>query len=364
MVSTTLLLIGTRRGLLLATSPDRRAWTLSAPALEGREVFHAFRDERTGHLWAASAHRVWGSHVHRSTDGGRTWATLDAAPVHPDERALRTIWRLAPGPADRPEVLYAGIEPAGLFVTLDAGRSWEPVAGLNEHPSRASWQPMGGGLALTDVWIDAHEPGVLYAAVSAGGVYRSDDGGETWTARNRGVPACFQPDAYPEAGQCIHKLVPHPRRPGRLYQQNHCGTFRSDDRGDSWIDITPGLPTDYGYALAVHPSDPDRAWVVPETSSHMRTVADGRLRIYETRDAGASWEAREHGLPQENVFVTVLREGLATDTSEPPGVYCGTSGGHLFASPDGGASWHMIAGFLPRILCVGAATSGRPGAVS
>ena len=362
-MSPTLLLIGTRRGLLLARSADRRAWTLSAPALEGREIYHAFRDRRTGHLWAASNHRVWGSHVHRSADGGRTWETLAAAPVHRDERALTAIWRLAPGPDHSPEVLYAGVQPAGLFVTADAGRTWEPVPGLNDHPTRSTWQPMGGGLALTDVWVDGENPDVLYAAISAGGVYRSDDSGESWVPRNRGVPACFQPDVHPLSGQCVHKLVMHPARAGRLYQQNHCGTFRTDDRGDTWLDITSGLPTDYGYALAVHPTDPDRAWVIPETSSHMRTVAEGRLRVFETRDAGASWHALERGLPQDDVFVTVLREGLATDTADPPGVYCGTSGGHLFASPDGGASWHMIAGFLPRILCVGAATSDRPGAV-
>ncbi len=353
-MSITLLLLGTRRGLFLAHSRDRRTWALSPPRLEGREVFHAFRDARTGHMWAASSHRVWGAHVHRSTDGGATWNTLESAPSHADARGLSAIWRLAPGPDDRPEVLYAGIEPAGLFVTEDAGGTWAPVRGLNDHPTRATWQPMGGGLALTDAWVDSARPQTLLAAISAGGVYRSDDGGATWTPRNRGVKACFQPDAYPAAGQCVHKLLPHPALPGRLYQQNHCGTYRSDDRGDSWTDITPGLPSDYGYALALHPADPDTAWVVPETSSHMRTVVDGRLRVYATHDAGSTWAPRTSGLPQEHAYVTVLREGLASDALDPVGLYLGTSGGHLFASPDGGESWRLIAGFLPRILCVGA----------
>lgn len=353
-MATTLLLVGTRRGLILAHSGDRRTWTLSPPRLEGREVFHAFRDERTGHLWAASSHRVWGSHVHRSTDGGATWATLESAPAHADGRGLEAVWRLAPGPRSRPDVLYAGIEPAGLFVTADGGASWSPVRGLNDHASRDTWQPMGGGLALTDIWVDPADPGALLAAISAGGVYRSDDGGVTWAPKNVGVRACFQPERYPTSGQCVHKLVPHPARPGRIYQQNHCGTYRSDDRGDSWTDITAGLPSDYGYALAVHPTDSDTAWVVPETSSHMRTVVDGRLRVFVTRDAGTTWTSQEAGLPQENAYVTVLREGLATDSLDPPGLYCGTSGGHLFASADGGATWRLIAGFLPRILCVGA----------
>lgn len=357
---TTLLLIGTRRGLILARSSDRATWTLSAPRLEGREVFHAFRDARTGLLWAASSHRVWGTHVHRSCDEGATWDTLESAPTHPDGRGLEAIWRLAPGPADHPDVLYAGIEPAGLFVTGDGGATWSPLQGLNDHPTRHTWQPMGGGLALTDAWVDPARPGTLLAAVSAGGVYRSDDHGVTWTPRNRGVKACFQPDVYPKSGQCVHKLIPHPAQPGRLYQQNHCGTYRSDNRGDSWTDITAGLPSDYGYALAVHPADPDTAWVVPETSSHMRTVVDGRLRVFVTRDAGRTWEPQESGLPQENAYVTVLREGLATDSLDPPGLYCGTSGGHLFASPDGGETWSLIAGFLPRILCVGACNPPDP----
>ncbi|MEN8376173.1 MAG: sialidase family protein [Gemmatimonadota bacterium] len=356
-MSSILLLIGTRRGLIIARSTDRHRWDLSRPFLEGREVYHAFHDARTGLLWAATTHRVWGSHLHRSGDGGRTWETLEAAPSHDDERGLRAIWRLAPGATGAPDVLYAGVEPAGLFVSRDAGRSWSPVAALNDHPTRSTWQPMGGGLALTDVWASPGDGDALIAAISAGGVYGSDDAGASWTPRNAGVRACFQPERYPASGQCVHKLAPHPTRPGRIYQQNHCGTYRSDDAGDSWVDITAGLPSDYGYALAIDPADADRAWVVPEISSHMRTVVDGRLRVYETRDAGASWSSLENGLPQEHAYVTVLREGLATDGLDPIGVYCGTSGGHLFGSPDGGATWSLLAGFLPRILCVDASAA-------
>lgn len=352
-MASTLLYIGTKRGLFLAHSRDRRAWSLSRPALEGREVMYAFRDARSGLSWAATYHRVWGSHIHRSEDDGRTWETLESAPAFADGRSLAAIWRLAPGPDAEPETLYAGVEPAGLFATRDAGKTWHAVAGLNDHPSRTTWQAMGGGLALTDFWQS--DP-VMYAAISAGGVYASSDGGRTWAPRNAGVRACFQPDEFPESGQCVHKLIAHPVRPGRLFQQNHCGTYRSDDGGLTWQDITPGLPSDYGYALALHPRDPDTAWVVPETSSHMRTVVDGALRVFETRDAGASWEARTQGLPQRDAYVTVLREALATDQGDPSGLYLGTSGGHVFASSDEGGTWHMIAGFLPRILSVGAWT--------
>jgi photosystem II stability/assembly factor-like uncharacterized protein len=210
---------------------------------------------------------------------------------------------------------------------------------------------MGGGLALSDVTVDARDARRITVAISAGGVYRSDDVGESWRPLNRGVRACFQPDEFPASGQCVHKLIAHPANPDRLYQQNHCGTYRSDDGGESWIDITSGLPSDYGYALAIDPHDADAAFVVPEASSHMRTVVDGRLRVFRTSDAGASWQPLTNGLPQA-AWVTVLREGLANDTLDPCGLYLGTGTGHLFASRDRGETWLLLAGYLPGILCV------------
>ena len=356
MSAVRLLLIGTKRGLFIAgTDGARGTWRLSPPALEGREVYFAMRDARDGALWAATRHRVWGAHLHRSDDGGASWQTLAAAPVGGDEGALEAIWTLAPGGAGEPDTLYAGVQPAGLFVSRDRGASWQPVSSLNEHATRSTWQPMGGGLALSDVIVDPRDARRITVAVSAGGVYRSDDAGESWRALNRGVRACFQPDEFPASGQCVHKLVAHPADPDRLWQQNHCGTYRSDDGGESWIDVTKGLPSDYGYALAIDPGDPDRAFVVPESSSHMRTVVDGRLRVYRTSDAGATWHALERGLPQRDAWVGVLREGLASAAARDGGscsVYLGTSSGHVFASPDGGDSWHEVAAFLPGVLCV------------
>ncbi|HUH13116.1 MAG TPA: hypothetical protein VMK65_08395 [Longimicrobiales bacterium] len=351
------LFIGTRRGLFIARSDAvRRHWELSPPRLEGREVFHALLDPRDGRTaWAASDHKVWGPHIHRSSDGGRTWELLESAPHFSDERGLTAVWHLAPGPASQPATLYAGIEPAGLFVSHDAGAGWRSVDGLNEHPTRERWQPAGGALALGSIAIDPREPARILCAISAGGVYRSDDGGATWRPANRGLRADFLPRAFPEAGQCVHRMRMHPERPERLWQQNHCGTYRSDDGGESWVDVTEGLPSDYGYALAIDARDPDTAWVVPETSSHMRTVVDGRLRVYRTRDAGGSWVALKRGLPQEHAYVGVLREAMDADAMEPSGVYVGTSSGHLFASRNGGDSWQVVAGFLPRILSVTAA---------
>ena len=349
-----LLLIGTRRGLFIARSDDaRRSWTLSPPLLAGREIYYAFVDARDGRtIWAASNHPVWGAHVHRSRDRGESWELLEAAPHYADDRGLKAIWFLAPGDASAPARLYAGIEPAGLFVSDDAGLSWRGVDALNDHETNSAWQPAGGGLALHAIQHDPRDPRRLYCALSAGGVYRSDDGGATWAPKNRGTRADFLPDPYPEAGQCVHKLIVHPARPDRLYQQSHCGVYRSEDRGDSWTEITAGLPSDFGYALATDPRDPNVLYTIPEESSHMRATVDGRLRVYRTRDAGSSWEALTNGLPQEHAYVSVLRDAMASDTLEPVGVYFGTSSGQLFASADEGASWTMIAGFLPKVLSV------------
>lgn len=346
------LYIGTRRGLFTATSNDRATWRMDGPWLEGREVYHAFRDPRTaGRVWAASNHKVWGSHVHRSDDGGATWHVLETAPHHSDERGLDAIWFLAPGPPSEPDTLLAGIQPAGLFLSRDAGASWE-ASPLNQHPTRDTWQPAGGGLALGSIQLDPSDPDRIYCALSAGGVYRSDDGGATWTPANRGVRTDFQPASHPAAGHCVHKVRLHPAMPQRLYQQNHCGVYRTDDRGESWVDIGAGLPSDYGYALALDPRDPDTALVIPEASSHLRAVVDGRLRVYRTEDAGSSWRVMTEGLPQEHAYVSVLRDAMDSDAADPFGVYFGTSTGHLFFSRDRGESWGTVAGFLPKILSV------------
>ncbi len=355
-----ILLVGTARGLFVLRSDAERArWSISPPRLVGHEVYHAIvdpRDPRTA--WAATDHKVWGTHIHRSDDQGESWTVLEAAPHYDDARGLEAIWSLTPGAAAEPGLLYAGIEPAGLFLSRDRGESWEGVASLNEHPTNTTWQPAGGGLALHSILIDPRDPDRLYCALSAGGVYRSDDGGRSWTALNEGVRADFLPQQYPEAGQCVHKLLLHPLRPDRLYQQNHCGTYRSDDRGEQWTEITAGLPSDFGYALALDPADPDTLFVIPQESSHMRASVDGRLRVYRSRDAGANWEPLERGLPQAHAYVQILREGMATDTLGPCGIYFGTTSGHLFASNDGGDSWTMIAGFLPKILSVTAMVVG------
>lgn len=343
--------IGTKRGLFTARSNGaRERWTILPPRLSGYEIFHVSVDRRTGTVLAATNHKVWGSHIQRTADAGETWEVL-SSPHHDDERGLDAVWCVTPGPPSRPGLLLAGIEPAGLFISGDDGTTWT-ASPLNAHPTTAAWQPAGGSLALHSIIVDTSDPDRIWGAVSAGGVYRSTDGGVTWTPVNRGVRADFLVRSGPAAGHCVHKLRAHPARPGRLYQQNHCGTYRTDDGGDSWIEITSDLPSDYGYVLALDPADPDVAYVVPEASSHMRTTVDGRIRVYRTVDAGGSWEPLTRGLPQRDAYVSLLREGMDNDTLDPVGLYFGTSSGHVFGSRDRGDSWMTIAEYLPRVISI------------
>lgn len=353
------LFVGTQKGLFLARShPVTGGWTFDGPHIAGYEILHAWLDDQDFRTaYAAAYHAIWGTHVYRSEDGGSNWVSLGHAPCHPDgvhEPGVRSIWYLAAHPSD-PNVLYAGIDPAGLFVSHDRGETWAPMLGLNEHPTRVRWEPARGGFSIHSVYLDPTRPQRMYAAVSAGGVYRTEDGGETWAPVNRGVRAENLPERYPATGHNVHRLIMHPARPERLYRQCYNGTYRSDDGANSWIEITEGLPSDFGYAIAIDPHDPDTVFQIPEESSHMRTTVDGKLRVYRSRDAGHEWEPLTNGLPQEHVYVTVLREAIDTDERQPCGIYFGTSGGHLFASRDGGLHWELIANFLPRILSVKAA---------
>ena len=351
------LLVGTRKGLFRATSSRQRdRWALEGPLIAGYEIYHAILDPRDrSRGYAAANHIVWGSHVYRSGDGGASWEPASTGPAFPPDsgHSVQAIWHVAAGHPSEPETLYAGVEPAALFTGRDGGERWEWNASLDAHPTRSTWQPAKGGLALHSVLVDPRDAARLYVSMSAGGTYRSDDGGLSWKPANRGVRADFLPERAPEAGQCVHCVRLHPARPDRLYQQNHCGTYRSDDRGENWMEIDAGLPSDFGYVVGIDPKDPDRAWVIPETSSHMRSVCDARLRVYGTEDAGGSWTARSTGLPQEHAYVSILREAMDTDGLDPCGVYFGTSTGHLYASRDG-REWTAIAAHLPKILSVSA----------
>jgi photosystem II stability/assembly factor-like uncharacterized protein len=347
-VSAVRLYVGTKRGLFVLTSDGaREQWNVSAPQLTGREVYYVDRDARDGTVWATTRHAVWGAHLHFSRDGGATWDVLPSAPHYDDGRDLRAVWCITRGTDTG--TLFAGIEPAGLFRSQDEGASWQSVEALNRHETAGTWQPAGEALALHSIYASGAR---IVCAISAGGFYRSDDAGVSWRALNKGVRAEFLPERYPLSGQCVHKLVVHPANPDRIYQQNHCGVYRSDDGGERWLEITNDLPSDYGYALCVDPHNADCAFVIPEESSAMRTTVGGRLRVYRTTDGGQSWQSLARGLPQQDAYLSILREALDSDALDPAGVYFGTSGGQIFASRNRGESWRQIASYLPRVICL------------
>jgi len=358
-----LLMVGTLKGaFLLRARPARSRWTMTGPLFPGTAVYAVAYDDRSGRrrLWASTSSMHWGAVLRHSDDLGRTWTDPQTPNVKFPESsgaALRQIWQIQPGRADEPETLYCGVEPAALFESRDGGETWALVQGLWDHPHRPRWEPGNGGLCLHTILPDPADRDRLIIATSTGGVYRSEDGGRSWSARNRGIRTPFLPEAYPEFGQCVHKMVQHPSRPGRLFLQHHFGIYRSDDAGDSWQDVGKGrgVPSDFGFPMVAHPHDPDSVYVLPLQSDEFRCPPEAKLRVYRTRDAGASWKGFARGLPQKHAFETVLRDAMAADSARPAGVYFGTRSGKLFASRDEGASWACILDGLPPIVSVRAA---------
>ncbi|MEU5690312.1 exo-alpha-sialidase [Actinosynnema sp. NPDC020468] len=350
-----LLAIGTRKGLWLATSPDRRVWELSGPHHPMTEVCAVAVDTRRGapRLLVGTTSSHFGPTVVTSDDLGASWQEPDHAPIaFPVDASLERVWQLALGP--EPDVVYAGVQPSALFRSGDGGRSFALVEGLWEHPHRPEWGAGFGGQAVHTVLPDPRDARRLTVAMSTGGVYRSADGGGSWKARNAGIRAYFLPDEYPEFGQCVHKVARHPAAPDRLYLQNHHGVYRSSDGGDTWQSIAAGLPTDFGFAMVVHPHDPDVVYNFPLTADGDRFPPAGRCAVYRSTDAGDTWTALRAGLP-DGFWTAVLRDALCTDTATPAGIYFGSRSGEVYASTDEGDHWHRVAEHLPDVLCVRAA---------
>lgn len=353
-----LLLVGTMKGLFLFRADRSRAkWEMGGPYFPGYAVYAAAFDARAGRrrLWAGPQSMHWGGVLRSSDDFGHTWTNPEEANIKfPAETgaALEQIWQIVPGRDSERDTLYAGVEPAAVFVSRDAGETWSLDEGLWNHPQRPRWEPGGGGLCLHTILLDPERPGQIRIAVSTAGMYVTEDGGATWRASNKGVRAQFLPDRYPEFGQCVHKVVQSKQKPDRMFLQNHWGLYRSDDRGESWTDVANGVPSDFGFAMAAHPKNPDQAWIIPLESDEFRCTPEGKLRVYTTRDAGQRWEAMTTGLPQSEAFETVLRDGMAVDALEPAGVFFGTRSGKLFGSADEGRSWTSIADSLPPIVAV------------
>ena len=356
-----LLLVGTMKGAFVCRADaSRTRWDIGGPYFPGEAVYAMAFDRRQGRhrLWAGPNSMHFGGLLRWSDDFGRTWTNPEAANVKFPEAtgaALKQIWQIAPGRDSEPDTLYCGVEPAALFVSRDAGESWSLVEGLWNHPQRERWQPGGGGLCLHTILLDPEETQRIRIAVSTGGMYVSGNDGATWRPSNTGVRAEFLPEKFPEFGQCVHKVVQSRRRPDRMFLQNHWGLYRSDDRGESWTDIANGVPSDFGFPIGIHPEDPDCAWIVPLESDMFRCTPEGKLRVYRTRDAGASWQPLTNGLPQDGAFETVLRDALAVDGFAPAGVAFGTRNGKLFFSADEGDRWTVVADGLPPIVSVRAA---------
>jgi tRNA A-37 threonylcarbamoyl transferase component Bud32 len=360
-----LLLVGTMKGVfLLRSSAQRGRWDVAGPYFHGQATYALAFDTREGRhrLWAATSSMLWGAFLRTSEDYGRTWTNPQEAPIRfpPDSGAsLRNIWQICLGRASEPNMIYCGVEPAALYESRNDGETWSLVRGLFDHPHRPRWQPGFGGLALHTIVLDPQNPDRMYVAISAGGVYATEDGGRTWQARNRGVRVVHMPEKYPEFGQCVHKIVMHPARPERLFLQNHWGLYRSDNHGASWQDIADGVPSDFGFAMATHPRNPDCVYIVPIESDEFRCTPEGCLRVYRTRNAGASWEPLARGLPQKGAYETVLRDALTTDPLDPVGIYFGTRNGQLYGSADEGKSWKKILEGLPPVVCVKSVVVGE-----
>ncbi len=379
-------LAGTSKGLFLLRSDGaRRDWRVEGPLCDGWAINHAIGDGTRGALWAAGGGAFFGAGVWRSLDNGATWdsalladgqmaewirndpdtaaffgkAPQPPAPFTGEVEALWSLGRAADG------TLYAGGKPAMLYASRDDGASWAPVTGLNAYPGREGWTPGAVGLTLHSI-VPAPDPERLWLGISAAGVFATEDGGATFERRNRlsNAGAC-QHAHHPaapgggETGLCVHNMVRADAGGDLLYQQNHHGVFRSRNGGRSWDDITAGLPSTFGFPIAVHPDKPDTLWTLP-----LNGDMDGRFppgaaaAVWRSRDGGDSWEACRSGLPQTACYFTVLRQAMAVDRAETPGVYFGTNSGSVFASLDEGDSWTEIARHLPTVLSVEVMVAG------
>ena len=359
-------LVGSRKGAFILSSDERRqAWDVSGPHFAGWEVYHlAGSPVDPDRLYASQSTSWFGQVIQRSDDAGQTWDTMsndfnyagvpgthqwyDGTP-HPWEFAR--VWHLEPSLTDR-ETVYAGVEDAALFRSTDGAASWQEVRGLREQDSGSQWQPGAGGMCLHTIVLDPQHSDRIVVAISAAGVFRTDDGGTSWHPINKGLLSNGIPSPAAEVGHCVHKLAMHPSRPETLYMQKHWDVMRSDDGGDSWVEVSGNLPTDFGFPIGVHAHEPETVYVVPITSDSHHFPPDGRLRVYRSRTGGVDWEALTNGLPQEHCYVNVLRDALAVDSLPDCGIYFGTTGGQVYASTDSGDSWTPIVRDLPAVLSV------------
>jgi photosystem II stability/assembly factor-like uncharacterized protein len=351
------LVLGTKKGLFTLDGSAACGFGVAARAFAGEPVDYAMRDRRSGRLLATTSSPFYGPKIWYAEDAGGEWQQAQGVALpEGGDAALARIWVIVAGETDG--LLYAGGDPGVLFESRDGGASWELNAALWNHPTRPSWQPGGGGLCVHSIVPWPGDADRLLVAISAAGVWLTEDGGRSWRQGNRGIVARYLPEEAREESPalCVHHIERSPSRPQRLFMQFHGGVYRSDDAGESWIAIGDGLVSDFGFPLAIDPDDPDSAYVIPLQADVDRVTPEGRVRVFETRDAGASWTAREAGLPQQHAYLTILRLAFDRVLHGPSSLelYFGATSGEVFGSPDGGGSWFSVIAQLPPIYSLSA----------
>jgi photosystem II stability/assembly factor-like uncharacterized protein len=377
-------LVGTKKGAFILTSDGKRErWEVSGPHFAGWEIYHVKGSPvDPNRIYASQTSGWFGQIIQRSDDGGKTWSqpgtpagepttTPDGMPKAESNRFVydgipgthqwydgtqhpwefKRVWHLEPSLTDA-DTVYAGVEDAALFRTTDGGKSWHELSGLRKHNTGPKWQPGAGGMCLHTILLDPSNPQRIFIAISAAGAFRTDDGGATWQAINRGLHSEYIPDPNAEVGHCVHRIAMHPSRPNVLFMQKHWDVMRSDDAGDSWREVSGNLPSDFGFPIDVHAHEPETIYVVPIKSDSEHFPPDGKLRVYRSRTGGNEWEELTKGLPQRDCYVNVLRDAMSIDSLDPCGVYFGTTGGQVYASANAGDSWTAIVRDLPAVLSV------------
>ena len=365
-MSTIRVLIGTKKGAFIATSDGvRKNWSIQGPFFAGFEMYHLKGSPlNPDRIYASQTSGWFGQVMQRSEDGGKTWEPVgnefqyEGNPgthqwydgtQHPWE--FKRIWHVEPSLTE-PDTVYAGAEDAALFRSKDAGKTWQELSGLRSVKGNL-WQPGAGGMGVHTIVLDPTRPNRLYVAISAAGVFRSDDSGETWKSVNRGLKSQYElPDPDAEVGHCVHRIAMHRSRPDVLFMQKHWDVMRTNDAAESWTEVSDNLPSDFGFPIDVHAHEPETIYVVPIKSDSEHFPPDGKLRVYRSKTGGGDWEPLTKGLPQQDCYVNVLRDAMAVDSLDPCGVYFGTTGGQVYCSPDGGNSWSAIAENLPKVLSV------------
>ena len=360
------LLVGTHKGAFILTSDGKRQkWEVSEPLFTGWEVYHVKGSPADPDRLYASQTRGWfGQLIQRSDDGGKTWTPVGNEFAYQGEPGAHLwydgasrpfkftrAWHLEPSLTER-DTVYAGVEDAALFKSTDGGQTWKELAALRQHETAPKWAPGAGGMCLHTIIQDTADPQRLFIAISAAGVFRTDDGGKSWNPMNHGLRSNFLPNPAAEVGHCVHRLAMHPSRPGVLYMQKHWDVMRTDDGGESWHEISGNLPSDFGFPIEVHAHEPETVYVIPITSDSDHIPPEGKLRVYRSRSGGDEWEPLTRGLPQRDCYVNVLRDAMAVDSLDPCGVYFGTTGGQIYVSADAGDSWNPIVENLPAVFSV------------